>query len=313
MAIIEVRDEAHWHELRGPNIGGSDVGALLGISPYKTRWQLYMEKSGKLAPEDLSNNKAVQAGTYLESGIALWASKIWDMQLEKVNVYHTVDDVPGMGASLDYATPDGVPVEIKWSARGHGWLYQQDTIIEAPEHYLLQVQHQIACVDAPHGWLIALIDNEPRRMLVPRHEGIVLAIRESIAQFWEDIRNGNEPDPDFTLDGAAIALLLDQIPYADVDLGSIDGAEALFCKYKQKKAEAKQADADAETAKAELLLLTKAAMEGTNAKTEKAKVTCGDHKMTIYKVAANPGTEITEDMIGNIIGQRKGYQGVRIT
>lgn len=313
MAIIEVRDNAHWHELRAQHIGGSDVGALLGISPYKTRWQLYMEKAGKLAAEDLSANKAVQAGTYLEAGIAQWASDIWEMQLDKVHAYHTVDDVPGMGASLDYATPTGAPVEIKWSGRGHGWYYQQDQIIEAPEYYLLQVQHQIACVGADHGWLIALIDNEPRRMFVPRHDGIITAIRDGITQFWADIASGTEPDPDFRLDGDAIALLLDTTPYAEVDLASVEGAMDLFATYKAKKAAAKEADADADEAKAKLLMLTKTAMEGTNAKTEKAKVTCGDHKMSIYKVAANPGTEITEEMVGNIIGQRKGYQGVRIT
>ena len=159
MAIIEVRDIAHWHELRAEHIGGSDVAAVLGVSPYKSKWQLYMEKAGKLPAEDLSGNTAVQAGTYLEDGIARWASDKWGLSLTKVHAYHTVDDVPGMGASLDYATPDGIPVEIKWSARGHGWIYQQDQIIEAPEGYILQVQHQIECVGASHGWLVALIDN----------------------------------------------------------------------------------------------------------------------------------------------------------
>lgn len=313
MAIITVRDDAHWHELRAQHIGGSDIGSLLGVSPYKTRWQLYMEKAGKLMAEDLSNNKAVQAGTYLEAGIANWASDIWDMKLEKVHVYYTVDDVPGMGASLDYALPDGSPVEIKWSARGHGWLYQQDQIIEAPEYYLLQVQHQIACVGAKHGWLVALIDNEPRRMFVPRHDGIIAAIREGITQFWADIRDSIEPDPDFSLDGEGIARLLDQTPYADVDLSNVDGADALFRKFKDNRETAKLAEASAEAAKAELLTLVKTAMEGSNANTEKAKVSCGEHKMSIYKVADNPGTEITEDMVGNIINKRKGYQGIRIT
>ena len=73
MAIIPVRDESHWHELRASSIGGSDVAALLGISPYKSKWQLWMEKSGKLEAEDLSYNTAVQAGTFIVSGIANWA------------------------------------------------------------------------------------------------------------------------------------------------------------------------------------------------------------------------------------------------
>lgn len=313
MAIIEVRDIAHWHELRAEHIGGSDVAAVLGVSPYKSKWQLYMEKAGKLPAEDLSGNTAVQAGTYLEDGIARWASDKWGLSLTKVHAYHTVDDVPGMGASLDYATPDGIPVEIKWSARGHGWIYQQDQIIEAPEGYILQVQHQIECVGASHGWLVALIDNEPRRMMIPRHDGIITAIREAIAQFWGDIRDGIEPDPDFALDGDAIARLLEQTPYADVDISNIEGADALFRKFKDGKETAKLGEASAEAAKAKLLMLVKKAMEGTNASTEKAKVTCGEHKMSIYKVAGSPGTEITEEMVGTYYGQRKGYQGVRIT
>lgn len=313
MAIIDVRDKAHWHELRAKHIGGSDIGCVLGVNPYKTRWQLYMEKAGKLAPEDLSDNKAVQAGTYLEAGIAQWASDIWSMDLHKVEVYYTVDDVPGMGASLDYATPDGAPVEIKWSARGTGWLYQQDQIIEAPEQYILQVQHQIACVGANHGWLVALIDAEPRRMLIPRHDGIIAAIRDAITQFWADVESGTEPDPDFSLDADAIDRLMENVPYAEVDITNLIGAEVLFREHKEAKETMKLAEAKVNATRANLLIMTKGALERSNANTEKAKITCGEHKMSIYKVAANPGKEVTEDMVGTFVGGRKGYQGVRIT
>jgi putative phage-type endonuclease len=313
MAIINVRDEAHWHELRAQHIGGSDIAAVLGISAYKTRWQLYMEKAGKLAPEDLSQNKAVQAGTYLEAGIAQWASDKWDMSLTKVTDYYTVDDVPGMGASLDYATPDGSPVEIKWSSRGHGWMHQQDQIIEAPEQYILQVQHQIACVGAKHGWLVALIDDEPRRMFIPRHDGIIASIREAITQFWADVNAGTEPDPDFRMDAEAIDRLMETVPYAEVDITNVEGAEALFRKHKTAKDTLKLAEASAAASRAELLLMAKSAMERSNANTEKAKVTCGEHKMSIYSVAASAGTEVTDEMVGTFIGARKGYQGVRIT
>ena len=134
MAKITVRDEAHWHKLRAKHIGGSDVAALFGLSSFSTRWQLWMEKSGKLPPEDLSNNKAVQAGTFLEAGIAQWAASLWDWDIKKVEEYHTADDTPGMGATLDYALASGVPVEIKWnSGFSDGWKYEGDTIIEAPE------------------------------------------------------------------------------------------------------------------------------------------------------------------------------------
>jgi hypothetical protein len=235
------------------------------------------------------------------------------MNLHKVEAYYTVDDVPGMGASLDYALPDGSPVEIKWSARGTGWHYQGDQIIDAPEQYILQVQHQIACVDAQHGWLVALIDSEPRRMFVPRHDGIIAAIKEAITQFWADVRDGNEPDPDFTLDGDAIDRLMENVPYAEVDITNVNGAEVLFREHKEAKETLKLAEAKANATRANLLIMAKGALERSNANTEKAKVTCGEHKMSIYKVATNPGKEVTEDMVGTFVGGRKGYQGVRIT
>ena len=99
MAHIQVRDEAHWHELRAKHIGGSDIAGLFGLSSFTTRWQLWMEKSGRMSPEDISDNKSIQAGTFLESGIAAWAAHRWKMPVTKVSDYYTVDDCPGMGST----------------------------------------------------------------------------------------------------------------------------------------------------------------------------------------------------------------------
>lgn len=316
MAITPVRDEAHWHELRAANIGGSDVAALLGISPYKSKWQLWMEKAGKLEAEDLSSNTAIQAGTFLESGIANWAAHRWSMELNKVTDYYTVDDVVGMGASLDYITQTGKPVEIKWSARGHGWQYEGDKIIEAPEYYLIQVQHQIACInangiDADSGWLIALIDNEPRRMLVPRHDAVVDAIKESITNFWISMVASQEPDPDFSLDGDAIARMFGTLPMAEVELDS--DAAPLFAKYLEATTAEKLAKESKEEAKAQLMYLGAEKLKGSNQNTEKAIIRCGDRKMSVTTVAPNMGTEVTQEMVGTRINTRKGYQTVRIS
>lgn len=316
MAIIEVRDEAHWHELRAKHIGGSDVAALFGLSSFSTRWQLWQEKAGNLPAEDLSNNKAVLAGKFLEAGIAEWAAHLWGWDIHKVEQYHTADDTPGMGATLDYALDNGIPLEIKWNCGFSGdWKYESDTIVEAPEKYILQVQHQMACYmgNPEYAWLVVLINNEPRRMCVPRHDGIIDSIKREVSEFWRSIEAGEEPDPDFVADADAIDRLMEQVPYAEIDIGDIPGAEALFRRHKDAKATMKLAEAEADGARAELLLMSKRRLESSNAVTEKAKITCGDHKMSIYKVAASPGKEVTQDMVGTYVGGRKGYQGVRIT
>jgi putative phage-type endonuclease len=282
MAIIQVRDQKHWHELRSQHIGGSDVAALFGLSPYSSRWQLWMEKAGKLPPEDISGNKAVQAGTFLESGIANWASHRWSMDLGKVSDYYTVDDCPGMGASFDYITAGGAPVEIKWSARGYGWHYNGEEI-----------------------------DDEPRRMKVPRNDNIIDAIKNQITLFWQSIADGTEPEPDYTTDVGAITKLMGTLPKSDVVLDDADAL--LFTDYKTAKQDEKNAAARADEAKAMILMKARAKLELMNTSQDKASVKCGEHKMSISVVADNPGKEITADMVGTLTGKRSGYTTVRIT
>lgn len=311
MAIISIRDEAHWHELRAKHIGGSDVAALFDLSPYATRWQLWMEKAGKIAPEDLSDNKAVQAGKFLEAGIANWAAHSWSMKIDKVVDYFTMDDCEGMGATFDYITQDGAPVEIKWSARGYGWSYEGDQITEAPENYLLQVQHQIAFTDSDHAWLIALIDHEPRRMKVPRNEAIISAIKAEVSAFWQSIRDGKEPAVDLERDVSALTKLLGTLPKSDITLE--EEHAHLFAAYKEAKALEKKAVAEADAAKAQILIKVREKLETVNTSKDKAAVKCGDYKMSISKIEDNPGSAITPDMVGQVIGKRSGYTRVTIS
>jgi putative phage-type endonuclease len=311
MGALSVRDQTHWHELRSQHIGASDVAALFDMSPFTTLWQLWMEKSGKLPPEDLSDNKSVQAGTFLESGIANWAAHRWDMKIEKVVDYYTADDCPGMGASLDFQTDGGHPVEIKWSAHGDGWEYEGDTITCAPDNYVLQVLHQMACTDAEYGWLIALIRNEPRRMKVPRSEEIISKIKSHVAKFWDSVRAGEEPPVDFDKDGEAVVRLLDFVPMSEVTL-TTEHAH-LFQTYLENAAVEKEAKAKKDAAKTELLTLSIEEMKKMNTSQDKAVVKCGDHKLSISTVKASVGTEITAEMIGNFYGARSGYKKVTVS
>jgi putative phage-type endonuclease len=311
MGALSIRDQTHWHELRSQHIGASDVAALFDMSPFTTLWQLWMEKSGKLPPEDLSDNKSVQAGTFLESGIANWAAHRWDMKIEKVVDYYTADDCPGMGASLDFQTDGGHPVEIKWSAHGDGWEYEGDTITCAPDNYVLQVLHQMACTDAEYGWLIALIRNEPRRMKVPRSEEIISKIKSHVAKFWDSVRAGEEPPVDFDKDGDAVVRLLDFVPMSEVTL-TTEHAH-LFQTYLENAAIEKEAKAKKDAAKTELLTLSIEEMKKMNTSQDKAVVKCGDHKLSISTIKASVGTEITAEMIGNFYGARSGYKKVTVS
>jgi putative phage-type endonuclease len=304
-----ITNESHWHELRAKHIGGSEVAALFGRSPYSTPWQMWMQKAGKL--ERPFDETYTRAGKFFEAGIAAWAAEKWGMNIHKVEEYYTDDDCPGLGATLDYATDDGIPVEIKFNHwKSADWKYDGETLTEVPESYIWQVQHQLACYGGDYGWLVAFIDGEPRRMKVRRSDRIIHNIRKAVTEFWASIAADEPPPVDYTSDGEALADLLFFNRVHDVRL---DGYEEQFKKYLEWQALLKEGDGIVKALKAELLEAAEQAMHGINDRGPKAVVRCGSYKMSLTLVDDNPGKMVTPDMVGTHVGGRKGYLLPRVS
>lgn len=316
MPSITILSNKHWHAVRAQHVGASESAALFGLSPWMTRWQLWMQKAGKLPAADLDSNIAVAHGRHFEPAVATYAAEKFGIRIRKVRRYLAADDCVGMGASLDYEQfGDGslVPVEIKFSLHGD-WDWQGDEIIEAPENYLIQCQHQLGCMPAaPHAVLLAFTGGDLRRMIVPRREGMIGAIKREVAQFWQDLRDGKEPPVDFTVDADAISRLATISPLCSVDLPA--EAEALAAEYMTRKALAAEHETAATAAKAEItkLILDLAAAKGATVDEQKVVAHAGPFKVSSTAVAGNPGTTITEEMIGQVIGKRAGYRRITIS
>ncbi|MCX2499574.1 YqaJ viral recombinase family protein, partial [Plesiomonas shigelloides] len=59
-----------WLAIRQQGIGSSDAAAAIGLSRYKSPLTLWLEKTGRKACDDLSQNAAVQWGIALEPLLA---------------------------------------------------------------------------------------------------------------------------------------------------------------------------------------------------------------------------------------------------
>ena len=68
--IADTRALTHdeWLALRRTGIGGSDAGAIMGVSPYKGAFSVWADKHGKLPP--LEDNEAMRQGRDLEDYVA---------------------------------------------------------------------------------------------------------------------------------------------------------------------------------------------------------------------------------------------------
>lgn len=125
-------------------IRASSIGAIIGLSPWRTPLQAWMEARGETVSED---NPSMAEGRAMESVILsewerLTGGRITDQQRE-VQIGPIVGHIDGIGT-----LPDGrrVLVEAKWAARGIGK--------DAMASYWCQVQAYLAALE-PEGIEVA--------------------------------------------------------------------------------------------------------------------------------------------------------------
>ncbi len=317
MSHIKIANEHHWHELRKKHVGASESAALFGMLPWKTQWQLWMEKAGKLDAPSLDSVKHVSAGKHFEPAIAAWAQHKFGITLQKVHRYLMADDCPGMGASLDFqqiGTGEYIDTEIKWVVRkDDAWEYEGDLIVKAPDYYVIQAQHQLGCSGNAKAQLLAFIDGDVRRAVYERNDTMIGAIKDRIREFWQSIETGTEPLIDFKADADAVMRYAGKIGHHMIDwTPEIEAlAKTAFDKAEEKKAAEEACDA----AKAELdmAMIREATAKGMNDPTAKVVVEGGGYRITSSHVDAYPGKEVTQEMVGTFIFARGEYRKVTVS
>lgn len=257
MPAINFNGEAEWLALREEHVGGSEIAALFYIwrpfvgdgdvvrhmfepipdghhvvgclSPYTTGYRLFMEKSGRVAP-DFESNERMEAGKHFEPAIARWAGEKWAWKLRNVRRYLRHDYVPRWGASLDFETYKREPVEIKnvdTSVFRSEWIVDGDDLVP-PMFINLQLQHEIGVTDAKSGWLVACVGgNKLLRGSVPRHEPSQIKIGDAVTCFWHGVETKAVPSLYADLDTVAAVRFDGDSNLPAVDLRGDAKADAL--------------------------------------------------------------------------------------
>lgn len=110
-----VQGSDEWLEWRSQGVTATDVPVILGLSPYKTVWQLWAEKVGRLNTADLSKNPNVIRGNKLEDKARQLAEKHCDEIL--LPVCGEYGDWPTLRASFDGLDGNNIPHEFKAPAQ----------------------------------------------------------------------------------------------------------------------------------------------------------------------------------------------------
>lgn len=127
-----------WLQMRLEKIGASDAPIIMGDSPWKTPYQLWQLKTGRVQYE--TTNKRQQRGHDLEPLALETYNKETSSNARPRVVFSS--EYSWMIASLDgFDEQKNIPVEIKCPGDKDHHIASQDRV---PDKYWAQVQHQLA-------------------------------------------------------------------------------------------------------------------------------------------------------------------------
>lgn len=170
-------------------IGGSDVAAILGVSPWKKPIDVFIEKKGLLDGEEVNANRRflMDLGTALEPVIAGLYERQTDKKLilpSPVQWLHK--KFPLLGATPDrFREAENYGVELKSESRFSDKFGEPGTD-EIPAHYLLQVAHYMSVLDYD-VWDVALLHAGTTFSVytVKRDKELEEAVTEQVLAWWE--------------------------------------------------------------------------------------------------------------------------------
>jgi len=187
-------------QLSSRKIGGSDVSTILGLNPYQTPYELFLQKTGRMQPPDLSDKMSVFAGNLLEDNIAKMYSKRTGKKVVRRNKTIVNPKYDWITAHIDRdVTGEKRGLEIKNS----GWRMMSDWGPEGsdsiPDYYLTQV-HCYLLVMGYQVWDVAAYfgGGDFRLYEVERSSNFDEIIIDKTHDFWYDhVLKDIAPDIDY--------------------------------------------------------------------------------------------------------------------
>ena len=184
-----------WLETRHRGVGGSDAAAILGVSPWTSRYAVWSDKVAE-KPIQLAQTPAMAFGHRMEPVVAdAYAESSGTNLVNDTNLYAHPEH-KFMLANLDRLIlgSDGKPssvLEIKTSANPYSW---DDGV---PAYYVSQVQHYMAVTNLPTSVVAVLLQGkEMRDYEVPRDNAYIDRLIEMESKFWDEVTKRIEPDID---------------------------------------------------------------------------------------------------------------------
>lgn len=201
------QNREEWLAGRSHGLGASDIGAVLGVSKFKTPIQLWREKTGAVKAQDISDSQRVQFGNDAEAPLREMFRLMhpeYELTFEPFTILRPV----GRYSFLS-CTPDGELVERSTGRKG---IYESKTATclsradwekwncQIPQTYFAQIIEQMFCGEFSFAVVWALLLNaEGDGSLRAYHfervncEASIQDMLPKAETFWHHVEAGTMP------------------------------------------------------------------------------------------------------------------------
>jgi putative phage-type endonuclease len=183
---------------RSTFVGGSDIGAIVGVSERRTALDVWEAKLKLAEPLDESTARMLRHRSRLEAAVLdAFEEDRPDVRIVARNVRASLNTDPPFSAQIDAIGAIGVErvvVEAKTAAdrMRYSW---GESVDEIDAGYIAQVQWQLACTGYDRGFLAAMIgiDGELRVYEIVRDQTIIDYLQNEAVAFWSLVESRTPP------------------------------------------------------------------------------------------------------------------------
>ena len=209
--MIVLKDRNTWLEHRKQFIGGSDASAVIGVNGWKSNVDLFLEKTGQVVPEDISDKANVRFGIDAEPIIR----ELFKLSYPKYKVEY-IENNSWINDKYKFAavSHDGWLTEIETGRKGI-WECKTTEIVSSmskeqwagrlPNNYYAQLIHSLMVrEDCEFAHLTALLtfkfkEKEVYQQIKNYHieradvEDDIKYLADAEQKFWGYVQSGKQP------------------------------------------------------------------------------------------------------------------------
>ncbi len=185
-----------WLELRRRGIGGSDAAAILGLNPWKTAMDVWLEKTGEFTEDEEPGNEKMYWGNVLEDIVAREFAARTGLKVRRRNAILKHKGYPFMIANVDRLV---IGHKAGLECKTAGQYSADDWAMGVPDYYIPQVQHYMA-VTGYKAWYVAVLigGQEFRSYKITRDGQFIRELIEAESEFWNMVETRTPPPIDGT-------------------------------------------------------------------------------------------------------------------